>query len=149
MQLHTEISIEATPAEVWAVLVDLEHHAEWNPFMIDAHGDVAVGSRLRVKLKPPGGRATTFKPTVTVVEPGRCFEWLGHLGVRGLFDGRHRFELHDDGGATRFVQSETFSGIAVPLFARSLRTRTLAGFEAMNVALRDRAVQRHSATDNS
>jgi hypothetical protein len=144
-QLHADITIEAPPAAVWAVLVDLERHTEWNPFMIDVHGDVEVGNRLRVRMKPPGGRATTFKPTVTVVDQGRTFEWLGHLGIPGLFDGRHRFELHDESGATRFVQSETFTGILVPLFGRSLATKTLAGFEAMNEALRDHVVQRQSA----
>jgi hypothetical protein len=146
MQLHTEISIEATPEEVWAVLVDLERHREWNPFITEAQGEVEVGARLQVRLAPPGGRPVTLKPTVTVVEPARTLEWLGHLGIPHLFDGRHRFELHRDESATRVVQSETFGGILVPLFARMLRTKTLAGFEAMNTALRDRVVQQHHTT---
>ena len=35
----------------------------------------------------------TFKPRVTVVEPGRRLEWLGTMGIPGLFDGRHSFTL--------------------------------------------------------
>ena len=146
MELHTEIPIDAAPEEVWAVLVDLARHHEWNPFITDAQGEVEVGARLRVRLEPPGGRPVTLKPTVTVVEPARTFEWLGRLGIPHLFDGRHRFELHRDGSATRVVQSETFGGILVPLLARMLRTKTLAGFEAMNTALRDRVIQQQHST---
>ena len=82
-------------------------------------------------------------PTVTVNEPGHAFGWLGKLGgVPHLFDGAHRFELEPiDGGArTRFVQSERFRGILLPLVRRSILPATLKGFEAMNLALAERAV---------
>ena len=76
---------------------------------------------------------------MTVAESGRVFAWLGRFGISGLFDGAHRFELEPLGaGRTRFVQSEHFRGLLVPLFRRSLRTHTLAGFDAMNRALADR-----------
>jgi hypothetical protein len=138
-QLRTEIEIDARPAAVWAVLVDLERHAEWNPFLVQASGEVREGERLRVRLSPPGGRAITMRPRVTVADEARTFEWLGHLGVRGLFDGRHRFDLEPLGdGRTRLVQSETFTGLLVPLLARFLEAKTRAGFVAMNEALRAR-----------
>jgi hypothetical protein len=125
---------------VWNVLVAFEAFGSWNPFIVSIEGDQSVGSRLRVRLQPPGGRGTTFRPTVTLNEPGRAFGWLGHLGLPGLFDGAHRFEVEGlSGGRTRFVQSESFCGLLVPLLRRSLRTNTLAGFEAMNRALKERA----------
>jgi hypothetical protein len=77
----------------------------------------------------------TFKPRVTVVEPGRQLEWLGSMRIPGLFDGRHSFTLTpvgDDG--TRFRQAEEFSGVLIP-FTGKLLSRTEAGFEAMNAAL--------------
>jgi hypothetical protein len=138
-QLHTEIDIQASPATVWDVLTDLSSHAEWDPFMVEASGTVAEGERLRIRMEPPGGRAATFKPTVTVVEPSATFEWLGRVGMPGLFDGRHRFELHATATGTRLVQTEKFTGVLVPLFGGSLDTATLSGFEAMNTALKDRA----------
>ncbi len=55
---------------------------------------------------------------------------------RGLFDGRHRFELHDPPSGCRLVQRETFTGVLVPLFARSLYDNTAGGFRAMNTALK-------------
>ena len=80
----------------------------------------------------------SFRPRVTAVSRAAHFEWLGHLVVPGLFDGRHRFELVASDSGTRFVQSESFSGLLVRPLMRSLDGRTRAGFEAMNDALRRR-----------
>jgi hypothetical protein len=138
--LRAEHEIEAPPERVWEILMEFESFGEWNPFIVSIEGDRSVGSKLRVRLRPPGGRTTTFRPTVIANEPARAFGWLGHLGVRGVFDGEHRFELEAlPGGRTRFVQSERFGGVLVPLLRRSLLGRTRAGFEAMNRALEERA----------
>ena len=137
--LHTEILIEADPATVWSMLTDLDQYAAWNPFLVEASGLVEPGQRLRVTLSPPGGRPITMRPRVTEVVPGRALEWWGHLGVRGIFDGRHRFEVHNSGTGTRLVQRETFTGLLVPLLAKSLDGPTAAGFALMNDALRARA----------
>lgn len=139
-QLHTEITIDAPPRLVWDILTDLEQYESWNPFVVAARGEVAVGQRLVNRLQPPGGRAQTFKPTVTEVEPARTFEWLGRLGLPGLFDGRHRFDLEaTDSGGTLLTHREFFSGMLVPLFRSSLDTKARAGFELMNDALKARA----------
>ncbi len=141
-EISTTIDIAAPPATVWAVLTDLDRYAEWNPFVVSASGVAAVGERLKNRIQPPGGRAMTFKPTVTVADENETFEWLGRPLVPGLFDGRHRFELHptDDGG-TRLIHSEQFSGVLARFMPSSLASQTLAGFEAMNEALRTRSEQ--------
>ena len=139
-ELHTEITIDASPETVWDVLVDLDRYAEWNPFVVESSGRVEVGERLVNRLQPPGGRAMKFTPTVTEVAPGRCFEWLGRLGLPGVFDGRHRFELVPTAsGGTTLVHTERFDGLLVRPLRSSLDTRTVAGFEAMNEALKARA----------
>ena len=87
----------------------------------------------------------SFAPTVTAVDEGRNLEWLGHLGVPGLFDGRHSFTLEPvDADRTRLTQSERFTGCLVP-FTGGLLRRTAAGFEAMNHALATEAVTRFEA----
>ena len=139
-ELHTQIDIDAAPETVWDILTDLARYPDWNPFIVSAEGQVAVGERLTNRMAPPGGRAMTFKPTVTEVDPGRSFEWLGRLFLPGVFDGRHRFQLEPttDGG-TRFVHSEQLIGVLVRPMRRSLDTTTKAGFEAMNQAIKVRA----------
>jgi hypothetical protein len=133
--------IPAPPSVAWEVLTDTAAFAEWNPFLLRLTGDLEVGSRLKVRIQPPGGRAMTFRPRVVAVEPERRLEWLGRVGVPGLMDGRHRFELEElpDGGC-RFTHAEVFSGALVPLVGTTLR-RAEAGFAAMNEALRRRCVE--------
>ena len=130
------------PARVWGVLTDLAAYPDWNPFITSSEGTLAVGERLVNHLQPPGGRPITFKPTVTEVDAGRSLEWLGRLLLPGLFDGRHRFELVAVGDGTRVLHTEHFTGVLVPLMRKSLDTRTRAGFEAMNTALKARAEAR-------
>ena len=138
-KLTTEIMIEAPTTIVWEILTDLNSYKDWNPFIISSEGEVAEGSRLRNQMRPPGGKTITFKPTVTAVEADSYFEWLGRLGIPGLFDGRHQFKLEAVGDGTRFIQSEEFTGILVPLFAKMLNNKTRPGFEAMNREIKKRA----------
>ena len=141
--LHTTITIDAPPEVVWSVLTDLDAYADWNPFVVEARGQVEVGHRLTNRLQPPGGKAMTFKPTVTEVDPPRVFEWLGRLLLPGIFDGRHRFELHaTETGGTRLDHSEDFRGILVRPMRSSLDTTTRDGFEALNRALKSRSEAR-------
>ena len=141
--LETRVTIDATPDEVWQDLSDLEGWAEWNPFIVESTGRVVVGERLVNRMCPPGGKQITFRPTVTEVEPGQTLEWLGRLVLPGVFDGRHRFELQpNDDGTTTVVHEEFLSGLLVRPLKSSLDTQTLAGFEAMNVALKERVEAR-------
>lgn len=138
-ELHTEVLIDAPPATVWAILTDFAAYPAWNSFMTSAVGTLAVGERLEIRLAPPGGKPMTFRPVVTEVDSGRSFEWLGRLAVPGVFDGHHRFELLPERNGTRLLQTERFAGVLVPLLRKRLETRTRAGFDAMNSALKARA----------
>lgn len=138
-RISTEIDIAAPPEAVWAQLTDLPGYAAWNPFIPSASGTVAVGQRLSLRLQPPGGRSLPIRPTVTEVQEGAVLEWLGHLGVPGLFDGKHRFELTASPQGTHLVHRESFTGLLVRPLRGFLDGGTLAGFRAMNEALRARA----------
>jgi hypothetical protein len=113
-------------------------------------GAAPVGSRLTVELAPPGGRSMTFRPTVTEVESGRVLEWLGRLGLPGVFDGRHRFELATlPNGRSRLTQSERFSGLLVPVLWRSVKGPTTAGFAQFNDAFAKRCLEVSHLSDES
>jgi len=138
-ELHTEIDIDATPEVVWQVLIDLDRWVDWNPFITSSVGKPEVGEKLVNRMEPPGGKAITFKPQVTVVEDGKMFEWLGKLGFSGVFDGRHRFDVEATPTGTKLTQSESLDGMLVRVMQKSLDSKTKSGFEAMNVALKARA----------
>jgi hypothetical protein len=137
--LHTEIGIMAPAERVWNVLIDTDRWAEWNPFA-RMTGRVAAGERIAVTLTPPGKSAMTLKPTIVQLEPGREFRWLGHLGMRGIFDGEHGFRITpEDTGRCRFEHFETFTGILSTPVMWMVGKATREGFEAMNRALKQRA----------
>ncbi len=91
--IERSIVIPAPAAIVWATLTDTGRYGSWNPFIPELTGELRPDAKIRVRISPPGGRAMSFTPTVTAVDEGRRLEWLGHLGVPGLFDGRHSFTL--------------------------------------------------------
>jgi hypothetical protein len=92
-------------------------------------GEIQEGARLEVRIEPPGARATTFRPTVHAVEANRELRWLGRLLLPGIFDGEHSLRIEPlEGGRSRFVQSELFSGLLVGLVNGTL-AKTEAGFE--------------------
>ena len=141
-ELRREIDIEAPPAAVWAVLTDTQSYSEWNPFIPHLAGELREGAKLEVRIKPPGGRAMTFKPTVLAVEPERELRWRGRLVLPGVFDGEHILHIEPlDRARSRFTQAERFSGILAGLFGNTL-DKTELGFEQMNTALKARTERR-------
>jgi hypothetical protein len=138
-ELQSSIEIDATPERVWDVLTDFDSYPDWNPFIRSISGTPATNQKLEVVIEPPEGRTMTFKPTVLVAEPARELRWLGRLVLPGVFDGEHILQIEPlENGRARFVQSERFTGLLVPLFGGTLE-KTRRGFEAMNEALRGRA----------
>ncbi|MFC5746056.1 SRPBCC family protein [Actinomadura rugatobispora] len=137
-EIRTEIEIDAAPGPVWRVLTDLRAYPDWNPFIISAEGEVREGGRLTNKLTQKGGGTLTFSPTILVAAPDRELRWLGRLIVPGVLDGEHYFRLEAlDGGRTRLVHGERFTGALVPFAGGPLDVAD--GFRAMNAALKSRA----------
>lgn len=138
-ELRTICAIQATAAEVWRVLMDFQSYPDWNPFVRSIEGATTPGSKLKVRLQQPGSKAMQFRPRVITLEPELEFRWLGHLFVPGLFDGEHYFRIERwEGEGVRFVQGERFRGLLVPLFSKMIDQQTAAGFEAANLALKER-----------
>jgi hypothetical protein len=141
-ELSTSIEINASPSAVWQILTDFSRFPQWNPFIRSIRGEVTQGMQLHVQIQPPDGAGMTFHPKVLIAKPGNELRWLGRLLLPGLFDGEHRFQIEPLGEhRVRFVQSEIFSGLLVPLLWRSLDIKTRQGFEEMNQALKSQAEQ--------
>ncbi|MEU3406414.1 SRPBCC domain-containing protein [Streptomyces sp. NPDC006670] len=136
--ITTEIIIDATPEEVWAVLTDLPRYCVWNPFIRQAVGQVAPGERLRLTRYAESGKPTTFHPTVRICVPAAELRWVDRFLVRGLFDGERFFRLSEGPGrTTRLEHGERFRGLLVPFLGKLLEG-TARNFTTMNEALRSR-----------
>jgi hypothetical protein len=145
-RIERSIDLNATAAQVWAVITDFAAYSEWNPFIREAAGEARVGSQLRLRMQPRGRSATPVRPTILVAEPEQELRWLGHIVIPGLFDGEHVFRITRlDAGRVRFTQEESFRGILAPFFGGGFLEDTAASFDAMNRALQERIAARDSS----
>ncbi|HET6725937.1 MAG TPA: SRPBCC domain-containing protein [Gammaproteobacteria bacterium] len=137
--IYSEIVIAAPVAHVWDVLVRTTDYGDWNPFIRQIEGALEVGARLQVTLTMEAGKTTRFRPCVIRMLPGREIRWIGRLGLAGIFDGEHSLAVEpEDGGSTRFIHQETFSGVLVPFVWIYLKPRLGTAFHGMNQALKQR-----------
>ncbi len=138
-RIDSEVQIDASPEEVWNVLMDFKAYADWNPFIIFNGGLAEPGERLDLRLKQPSGKSFSIIPFVTEFVENEKFEWLGSMCVTGIFDGRHTFELEEHDGGTLLKQYETFRGLlAFPMGWIGTYKKMMNGFESMNEALKKR-----------
>jgi hypothetical protein len=78
-EIQTEIDIATTAERLWSILTDLSAYPSWNPFILSINGHIEKGQRLAVSIRPAGGRAMTFRPTILLATPNTELRWLGHL----------------------------------------------------------------------
>jgi carbon monoxide dehydrogenase subunit G len=80
MRIVESVHIERSPAEVWAVVSDLDTHLEWRPALVEftqvSEGPLTVGSRIREVLRWRG-RELVLDDVVTALEPS------SHFGITG------------------------------------------------------------------
>jgi hypothetical protein len=146
--IETSILINAPAAKVHSVILDFPSYPSWSSFIqsvepADPSTPVAIGSKLKISLLPPGGSAMNLTPTVEKLDDSG-FAWQGHLAnIKGLFDGKHLFLLSEEGGQTKLVQREEFAGLLYAPLMNWLgnEAKTRAGFEAFNEAVKKKAEQ--------
>lgn len=117
MRIEDRIDIQATPARVWALTVDVERWPAFVPTMTRIErlddGPFGVGSRARVKQ--PMQRATVW--TVTDYDDGRSFAWTARSS--GLvFVGGH--EIVPTATGVTNVLTLDIGGAAAPVLGRLL-----------------------------
>lgn len=115
-------NIHATPAVLWAILTDAAHYPEWDPWAIRIEGTIAAGQTITAYTKLSPDRA--FPAKVTEFVPSQKMAWTGGMPL-GLFTGVRTFTLapQSDGTVT-FTVREDFTGLLLPLFAKSLPDMT-------------------------
>ncbi len=143
--IESTATIDATATQVWEVLTAGEEYADWNPFITEVEGPLAVGSRPTLRIKPAGRKGMTFRPKVTHASPETGLRWKGRLFLPGLCDAEHQILLEPESQTrTRVVQRESFRGVLVPFLGGMLEP-TRQGFDAMHRALRQRLVPRRAS----
>jgi hypothetical protein len=137
--IQVETLIEASAAEVWAVLSDNENWHTWNPTMIESIGKLETGQRLRNTMALDDGQQFTFQPKVLHVAENQGFSWIGRLFLPGIFDGKHEFRLEALGpNRVKLIEKETFRGLLSILLLKQIGEQTLQAWQAAHQALKAR-----------
>lgn len=147
---NTEILIEAPIELVWAVMLDVGHYREWNPFVTDvdspsaqpAIGDdlilhVCFGNGKRLKTRERITRLDSPAPRPDgKLQAALAYEFLGPVASLGMVrGGRNQYLSSDGGNLTVYHTDETLTGWlawAAPM------TQVQDGFERHAAALKQR-----------
>jgi hypothetical protein len=136
-EISTEITIQATKADVWNVLTDFRSYPRWNPFIQEIKGDLKVGSKLELKIVTPKKRIRKYTPVVTLVSPNSELRWHGKAFMPGLLDGERIFRLSNEGETlVRFEHKEIFGGIGALIGSKFLVKDIFESENNMNQALK-------------
>lgn len=139
-KIETTTIIHSTPQKVWQTLMDFDQYEQWNPFIKSIDGVASTGETLKVVIQPDGMKAQVFRPEVIQIKVNKEFRWVGHLFVKGLFDGEHYFLIQPTGdGSVTLIHGEIFRGLLARVILKMIRKSTRSGFEAMNNALKLKA----------
>jgi uncharacterized protein YndB with AHSA1/START domain len=117
-QCTVSAQIEAPPETIWTILTQADRMVEWNSTLTSIEGDIALGGTVRMQVPEAPGR--TFKVKVTQFVPNEEMVW--REGNPAFFLGVRTYSLtpNQDRTVTRFLMTEEFTGILVPLIARRL-----------------------------
>jgi hypothetical protein len=144
MAIHrTEFDIDAPAQQVWAVLVDFERYADWNPSVPSISGEVREGSTVSLTLALPGRPNLNVRAVLQEVTPNRRLTWRGHLGADQVFTGYREFSIHPHSESkVRVTHVEDLQGWIAPLFEKLMGRSVQRHHDAFNESLRNRAEAR-------
>lgn len=139
IDVDTDVTIDAPPERVWAVLRDVERYAEWNPYIESIAGDWEKGAELRIAVRLPGDRRLSFPAVVKGAEENYELRWQAELPVPRTLVAKHKLIMTpNEQGGTRLRNEEEFRGLLVGAFTAAMLHRLGERFEAMNQALKAR-----------
>lgn len=136
--IHTEITIDAPPEQVWAVLTDWAALPEWSPTIQGVTGAVSDGAVVTVDyINPSNDKLLNIEHTL-IYEDGGHFGWSDPVIAGITDDHRYRVEALPD-GRTRFIQDDAISGgLGCRLLGGTLSGLLLASYMDFNTALKER-----------
>jgi uncharacterized protein YndB with AHSA1/START domain len=110
-------TIEAPPAQVWAVLTDSAAWPTWDSGVTAVEGRIAEGEKVTVRTEVSPGRA--FPVKVTALEAPRRMVFTGGMPL-GLFRGERTYTLTPSDGGTAFRMREEYTGPLLGMIWKSM-----------------------------
>ena len=138
-RVEDRIGVQAPAEVIWEIVHDLSRWHEWNPTYIQAEGQIRIGETLTMTLALPGEPHQVIKPKVLEWVPNEQLHWrLTFMG--GLIKTLRYVEITPLSEAGCIVDNgEIFGGLMGSSLGKRMGRVVRRGFQAMNVALKERA----------
>ena len=130
--------IEATPDEIFDVLVGFDEYADWNPWLIQAEGEAVVGDSVTATVVLGDSTRTARHRVLEVDAPNRlCWR---DAGVTTWFVKGRRCRIVEAEGAGGFLRNELqIWGLFAWLANKKYGDALLEGISAETAAVKARA----------
>jgi len=141
--LHrSESRINASSEKVWAIIMDLDRYPEWNPYTIAMKSTLKIGDPMVMSVKM--SELLTIEQTehIRVLEEGHKVCW-GIDTTTPEFNSGERCQWLEPlpEGGTRYITEDLIEGTANPLVTLLFGEAVQNGFDAVALALKQRAEQ--------
>ncbi len=134
--ITSETLIQADAESVYHLITDLENYAVWNPWVIEAHGQPAVGGALIPVTVKLGAKTMQVKHKILEMQPGRRFVWCDTGWFTAVACGQRARTLKPVGDAVHYRVELSVRG-PLAWLARRLHGNALkAGLQAETAALK-------------
>lgn len=137
--VRAELTIDASPEDLWSVLSDPASYPDWNPILVSVEGKFEEGATLSVGMRNPDGSVTNVKPRVKKLVPRSELNQVG--GIPGVLTFDHTWKLEAVAGGTRVTQFEEYRGIGVLFWDPAWVEKA---YKQANVGLQERTESQQS-----
>lgn len=126
--IYTEALIETSAEKVWNIIKNFNQYKTWNiPLLIT--GQCKLNAPLIVQANIPGRKPDKFVGRLLVCRETKELEWVGYKIAPVVFSGKHAFIIASiDDTHVKFINKESFSGLAIPFIKKSLLRTKIKDF---------------------
>jgi hypothetical protein len=134
---QVRLGVKAPPAAVWAAMEDFARWADWNPFYVEARGEMRIGAALDLR-RVLAGQSQDLQAAIVDWVPGEQLVWrrtigpfarsLGYIEIEGLTP-----------QASIITIGEIFMGLIGERVGKGQRRQLKEGMQALGEALKARS----------
>jgi len=143
MIVEESIAIDAPPRAVIAVLTALDRYHEWNPWIVRARGEVAVGAIVRVHARL-GARTMAVRHQILALDPERELRWCDHGWFTRIAYGERARVALPRGAGSAYRCTLSITGLGARLVEAMYGRALAGGLAAETAALKARVEALHA-----
>jgi hypothetical protein len=139
VELRSEVEIVAKASTIWEVITNLHAYSEWNPFIVEAEGQLSEGAVVALTVNFPGNNERNYRRRVLKMEPESELRWCSTWILRSCTHSEQFFQLRPvNDTRVRLAIGEIRSGLFAPRTQSEL-SQISQGLTLMSQAIKRRA----------